>query len=118
MKMATGRRDEPSTVYRWYVVLLLLLVSIFAYIDRVVFALLIDPIKTDLRLSDTQAGALVGLALTISYAFAGLALAGWSLFTMLSGFTARVALLFLARCGVGIGQLALNELPVPSEWVA
>lgn len=127
--MATGRRDEPSTVYRWYVVLLLLLVSIFAYIDRVVFALLIDPLKTDLRISDTQAGALVGLAFTISYAFAGLAfgrivdksrrnvvlgvaLAGWSLFTMLSGFTAGVASLFLARCGVGIGESAVNPASI------
>jgi MFS family permease len=127
--MSVDSGEQLSNAYRWYVVILLLCVSILAYIDRIVFALLIDPIKTDLHISDTQAGVLVGLAFSLSYAVAGLALgrivdrhkrnivlgvalAVWSCFTMLSGFTVGVTLLFLARCGVGIGESAVNPASI------
>jgi MFS family permease len=127
--MSVDTREQLSNAYRWYVVILLLSVSILAYVDRIVFALLIDPIKTDLHISDTQAGVLVGLAFGLSYAVAGLALgrivdrhkrnivlgaalAVWSCFTMLSGFTVGVTLLFLARCGVGIGESAVNPASI------
>jgi MFS family permease len=127
--MSIDSKDQLSTAYRWYVVILLLCVSILAYIDRIVIALLIDPMKKDLRITDTEAGVIVGLAFSLSYAIAGMALgrivdrhrrnivlgvalAIWSCFTMLSGFTVGVTMLFLARCGVGIGESAVNPASI------
>lgn len=115
----------PSARYQWYVVFLLLAVSMCAYIDRLVVGLLIDPIKHELQISDTSAGVLVGLAFTLSYALMGLplgrlvdrrprnivlglALVLWSSCTMASGLAGTFWLIFIARIGVGAGEAAVN----------
>ncbi|MDR2062633.1 MAG: MFS transporter, partial [Acinetobacter sp.] len=41
-----------SNLYAWYVVLLCMLAYIFSFIDRQILALMIEPIKADLGLSD------------------------------------------------------------------
>lgn len=112
-----------------YAVSLLLLISILAYADRLIMGFLIDPIKADMGVSDTQMGLLVGLAFSLFYALMGLPIGRaidrfprpavlafcitiWSLCTMLSGAATGIILLFIARCGVGAGEAAMNPAAV------
>jgi predicted MFS family arabinose efflux permease len=118
-------RDEPPAKltdgYRRYVLAVLVLVYVVNFIDRQVFSILIEPIKADIHLSDTQLGFLGGVAFAFFYTFAGipiarwadrgnrvtivtLALVIWSGMTALTGFARGFASLMVARIGVGIGE--------------
>jgi len=44
----------PHPAYAWYVVVVLLLAYILAFIDREIIALLVPDIKASLQISDTQ----------------------------------------------------------------
>lgn len=96
-----------------------------AFIDRQILSLLIQPIKDDLGISDTQIGLLAGLAFAIFYSFIGIPIAKladtknrvtiisigvalWTLMTALCGLTKTYFYLFLARIGVGVGEAALS----------
>lgn len=100
---------------------ILLLAYIFNFIDRQIVGVLAVPIKTELGLSDTQIGLMIGLAFALFYTGLGIpiawladrgsrvriiavSLALWSLFTALCGVTRNFAQLFVARMGVGIGE--------------
>src|SRR3954467_479019 len=100
---------------------LLLLAYIFNFLDRQVLGILAQPIKAELNLSDTQFGAIGGLAFALLYSVLGVplayladrtsrsaviagSLALWSLFTALCGTAAGFTQLFLYRLGVGIGE--------------
>ncbi len=124
MAVASVALEKP-TVYARYIVGLMLLVSIIAYSDRLILGFLIDPIKADLGLTDTQAGLLTGLAFSLFYAVMGIPLgravdlyprnavlagciAVWSLCTALCGLATSVLSLFIARCGIGAGEAAMN----------
>lgn len=115
----------PRPAYAWYVVLVLLVAYIFAFIDRDVISLLVQPIKADLDISDTQMSLLLGGAFALFYTFFGIPIAWladrwnrriiiaagvalWSLMTVLCGLANSYAFLFLARVGVGVGEAALN----------
>lgn len=104
-----------------YVLALLALVSFFNYMDRMVLAVLLEPIKHDLKLSDSQLGLLSGLAFAALYATVGLPLARvadkasrvrllttcltlWSVMTALTGLARNFPQIFIARMGVGIGE--------------
>lgn len=117
--------NKKSNAYAWYVVLLCMLAYIFSFIDRQILALMIEPIKADLNLSDTQFSLLHGLAFSLFYAFMGLPLAYladrfsrpkiiavgiifWSIATALCGMSKNFFQLFLARMGIGIGEAALS----------
>lgn len=99
----------------------LMLVSIFSYLDRTILSILQVPIKQELGLSDGQLGALTGLAFALFYAtmsvpIAGLAdrfnrkllivisLAIWSAMTAMSGFATGFATLLFFRIGVALGE--------------
>lgn len=103
------------------VLAMVLVVYIFNFLDRQLLAILAQPIKAELHLSDSQLGALGGIAFALLYAtlaiplgnladrigrarVIGGALAVWSLFTALCGLTSSYAQLFLARVGVGVGE--------------
>jgi len=107
--------------YTHYVLGVLLVVYIFNFIDRQILAILAQSIKTDLGLTDTQIGALSGLAFGIFYATLGIpiarladrysrvniisiCLAIWSGMTALSGLALNYWQLLVARIGVGIGE--------------
>ena len=64
-----------SNGYRRYVLFILTLVYTLNFIDRNLIALLLQPIKADLRLSDTQLGFLTGIAFGLFYATIGLPIA-------------------------------------------
>ena len=65
-----------SLAYPWYIVSLCMLAYIFSFIDRQVITLLIEPIRADLQISDTQFSLLHGLAFAMLYAIAGIPIAG------------------------------------------
>jgi MFS family permease len=100
---------------------LLLLAYIFNFLDRQILGILAQPIKQDLGLTDTQFGAIGGLAFAILYsvlavplafladrtsrsAVIATALAVWSGFTALCGTATGYWQLFLFRLGVGVGE--------------
>jgi MFS family permease len=110
-----------SLGYRSYVLVVLVLVYTFNFIDRQIVGILAVPIKAELHLSDSQLGLMGGLAFALFYTFLGIpiarladrisrtgimtvALALWSLMTALCGFTQSFAQLFMARVGVGVGE--------------
>lgn len=107
--------------YRWYVLGLLVLTSLFSVADRLVFSILIEPIKAEFAFSDTQLGLLGGAAFTLTYVIAGFpaarladravrktiiasAISFWSVMTALCGAATGFWSLFLARTGVGVGE--------------
>ena len=61
--------ERPSPVYAWYMTLLLMLLYMFSFLDRTIIVLLIEPIKRDLLLNDTQISLLYGLAFAVFYTF-------------------------------------------------
>lgn len=107
--------------YARYVLGLLFVVYIFNFLDRQLLAILLQPIKEDLKISDTALGFLTGFAFAVFYTFAGLPLARladrwvrgsliaisiavWSVMTAACGFARGFTDLALARIGVGIGE--------------
>jgi predicted MFS family arabinose efflux permease len=103
------------------VLALLLVAYIFNFLDRQILGILAQPIKADLRLTDTQFGAIGGLAFAMLYSLLGIplalladktsrsaviagSLAVWSGFTALCGTAAGFGQMFLYRLGVGVGE--------------
>ncbi len=64
--------------YRRYVLGMLTLVYTLNYLDRGLITVLLQPIKEDLSLSDTQLGFLTGIAFSLFYATFGLPIARWA----------------------------------------
>ena len=52
----------PKLAYKHYMLGLLTVVAVFNYLDRFVLSLLLEPIKQDLQLSDSQLGLFTGFA--------------------------------------------------------
>lgn len=115
----------PSPLRAWYAVAVLVLAFIFSFIDRIVIALLVEPIKADLGISDFDIGLLQGFAFALFYALLGIpigrlsdrisrrgiiatGIAVWSLMTAACGLARSFFGLFLARVGVGVGEATLS----------
>lgn len=115
----------PSRIYAWYVVAVFVLAYTFSFIDRQILSLLVEPMKRDLHISDTQISLLLGIAFAIFYVFMGLPIGrlvdrrhrisiiaigvlSWSLMTALSGTAKAYWQLFAYRMGVGVGEAALT----------
>jgi len=120
-----GNDGYPEAAYAWYVVGVLTLAYMVSFLDRQVMALLIDPIRRDLALSDTQISLLLGLAFSIFYTLLGVPIGRladrrsrrgiiavgitiWCFMTAACGLARNFWQLFLARVGVGVGEAALN----------
>lgn len=118
-----GERERayPSALQGWYVVVVLLVCFVFSFMDRMVLNLLIEPIKRDLHLTDTEISLLLGIAFALFNATLGLPVgwladrasrvrivaAGvffWSVMTALCGTAKSFATLFAFRMGVGVGE--------------
>lgn len=116
---------------RRYILGALLLVSICNFVDRQILAILMEPIKRDLGISDTQLGFLSGVAFAIFYTMFGVpiarladrhnrvtiistALALWSGMTALCGLAGSFLHLVLARIGVAIGEAGCSP---PSQSI-
>lgn len=115
----------PAARTAWVTLFILAFTYMFSFLDRQILILLIDPIKTDLGITDTQVSLLSGFAFAIVYTVAGIFMGRaadlwvrkyviiigvtiWSLLTMACGFAQNFLQLFLARMGVGFGEAALT----------
>ena len=65
----------PPAGQAWYCVIVLALAVMVNFLDRGILALLIQPIKKDLQLSDMQLSLIMGFAFTFFYAVLGLPVA-------------------------------------------
>ena len=115
----------PPTRYAWFVVICLHLVYAVAILDRQILALLVQPIRSTLAITDTQFSLVAGFAFAIFYATFGLLLGKaadhynrrnmiiggiivWTLATAACGLARNFHELFLARIFVGAGEAALT----------
>ena len=64
-----------SDNYKWFALALLFLMYVINIIDRHIINILIEPIKADLALDDTQAGFVTGLAFALFYTVMGVPIA-------------------------------------------
>ena len=123
-----ARKDDsnpPSVAGGWYLVFVLMLAYIVSFVDRQVISLLVEPIKRDLAINDTQISLLMGLAFAIFYVAMGVPIARlsdyrnrkkiiatgifvWSIATAFCGVAKSFTHLFLARVGVGVGEATLT----------
>lgn len=121
--------DYNSAGYRWYVVILLLLVFILSYFDRYILSLVVDPIKESMGLSDFQIGLLLGPAFSLFNVavsiplglladktnrkwllIAGIAI--WCTMTTMSGFAMSFLPLLIFRLGLGLGEAVVSPCSV------
>ena len=126
-ELPTGARPAIASGWAWYSLLVLSIITLFAFVDRTIFPLLAEPIKLRLGLSDLQLGLLQGTGIAV---FAGIAsypigwlsdrydrrwvLAGcivvWSLAVLACGSTQTFEQLLLASAMVGAGEAGLAPI--------
>ncbi|MBF2755112.1 MAG: MFS transporter [Gammaproteobacteria bacterium AqS3] len=114
-------QEKPPLSYRHLTLGLLLLVYIMNFLDRQLLSILLEPIKQEFELNDTQLGLLGGIAFAIFYVTFGLpigrladrynrttilavCMALWSVMTVLCGYAVNFITLMLARIGVAVGE--------------
>lgn len=112
-----------SASYRRYVLSMLFLVAAINLMDRQIFGILIEPIKAEFGVSDSEIGILAGFSFALFHCLAGIPIArladtrprrlvisagifAWSLLTLLSGMVSMFWQLVIARLGVGVGEAA------------
>jgi MFS family permease len=108
----------------WWALFVLTLALLLSYADRQVLNLLIDPVRRDLTISDTQISLLQGAAFGVFYALGGIpfgraadvwsrrtvitfGILGWSIATFCCGLAGNFGQLFVARVFVGVGEASL-----------
>ncbi|HKX57432.1 MAG TPA: MFS transporter, partial [Xanthomonadales bacterium] len=62
----------PKPMLAWVTVAALFVAYIFSFIDRMIIGLLVEPMKADLGISDTQISLLQGMAFAVFYTVAGI----------------------------------------------
>ena len=109
------------TSYGWYVVGVLSFANIVSFVDRMIISLMVDPIKADLKLTDTEIGLLLGMAFVLFYALMAVPLGMladrknrkyiilvgsllWSIATAACGLAKSFGQLLAARVSVGVGE--------------
>lgn len=120
---------SPLAPQAWYIVGLLCFMYIFSFVDRLILGLLAPAIGSDLSISDTQLGLLIGTSFAIVYSIAGVPVAHfldranrkyilvagvvlWSIGTIASGFASNFATLAVLRAGVALGESVLSPAAV------
>ena len=117
--MMSGELAELS--YKKYLIGVLLVTSAVVGADRLALGLVLQDIKVDLDLSDTQLGLLTGIAFAFFYALMGIPIARWAdrgnrvaviaittalwgVALALCGFVGSFLHLMLLRIGVAVGE--------------
>lgn len=123
----TSQPAEPTRARRAaaYMLGVLLLAYVLAFVDRQILNLLVGPLKRDLHISDFQVSLLQGPAFALFLSLAGLPIgrlvdvrgrtgvlgAGvgfWSLATVACGLAPGYPALLLSRIGVGAGEATMT----------
>jgi MFS family permease len=119
----------PRRSYAWSVLAILVATAIVSYTDRQVLSLLVDPVRRDLGISDTQISLLLGTAFAVIYGIAGIpfgmladrisrrnliffAVVVWSIGTIACGYSQSFGQLFAARIVVGLGESVLSPAAI------
>lgn len=116
--------QSKSLIRAWYALTVLVLATLFAFVDRQVLVLVVEALKHDLRLSDIQIGLLQGLGFALFSVFASFPIAWladrfertwvltgcvlfWSVSTAACGLAHSFMALFAGTIGVAAGEAAL-----------
>lgn len=119
-------REQSSSVtprQAYYALFVLWMVNLLANIDRFSVGLVMQKIKTDLMMTDTQVGLISGIAFVVAYTVFGFPIARWldhgvrrnimawslgiwSLMAVAFGSASSFVQLVLARAGLGAGEAA------------
>ena len=116
-----GSGIGEMTARQWYVLIVLSLVYAINIADRYVISTVMESIKIDLHVTDSQLAMLTGTALAVFYVLAGIpisaladrysrrniisaALVIWSALTVFTGLTRSFWPMFWTRVGVGVGE--------------
>jgi MFS family permease len=119
------RSGVPQSKLAWFVVAILVLLYAFSVVDRLALSIMVDEIRSDLRITDTEFGLLGGLSFAAFYTLMGLPIGGlvdrysrrwiiylgvsaWSLASAAGAFASNYTQFFFARMGVGVGEAALS----------
>ena len=122
---STDRQPWPSAAYGWYVVAILCLCNMIAFVDRQIINLLVEDIKVDLAITDTEISLLQGLAFALFYAVTAVPLGRladtgnrrwiisigimiWTVAAAACGLARNFWQLFVARMFVGVGEATLT----------
>lgn len=125
--------DRHRARRAWAAVVVLAFVGTLNYVDRFLPAVLAEPIKNDLALSDTAIGIINGFGFLIVYAVLGIFIARisdrgafgvvisgcltlWGAMTMVGGFVTSGFQLALTRIGVAVGEA--GSTPAAHAYVA
>ena len=120
-----GKSGISGEAYGWYVVFVLCVCGVVAFIDRQIINLLVQDIKADLLVSDTQISLLQGFAFAFFYALVAIPLGriadsanrrrlitagicAWTVAAICCGLAETYAQLFVARMFVGVGEAVLT----------
>lgn len=120
-QLEISRATQASGWRLWGILLTLLLIHALCQVDRILPFILVEAIRVDLGLSDTQIGLITGLAFAVVFALTSLPLAraadggsprivlvlcvlGWSVMTALGGFATGFIFLAITRLGVALGE--------------
>lgn len=112
---AEQKIDRPANSYKQYLLMLLAGVMAANCLDRVVIGMLLQPIKREFGVSDTELGLLSGLAFAAFYAVMGLPMARWAdrgNRVALIATTTAVWSALLALCGAATSFLQLLVIRV------
>ena len=107
--------------YKTYMLIVLLVTLAFSYTDRLALGLVLQNIKSELHLSDTELGLLTGVAFGLFYSVMGIPIARradrgnritiitittalWSVMVALMGAASSFVQLALVRVGVAVGE--------------
>ena len=121
MASQAAAAEIPDRQYRHYVLAVLTITYFFNFADRQVLSVLLEDIKLEFALSDTELGLLSGLAFALFYSTLGIPIARladranrmkivaaacaiWSVATAACGLAANFWHLLIARIFVGVGE--------------
>ena len=113
----------------YYTLAALAIATTIAFLDRLLINLVVDPIRADVAISDTQFSLLQGAAFAVTYTVAMLPIAwasdqfnrkyiiiasivAWSAMTVAFGLAGSFAALLILRAGVAIGEAGLTPAAV------
>lgn len=130
--MAHGQYAKNQTIgpaIAWITVATLFIAQIVSTVDRGMLALVIDPVRRDLDISEMQIALLQGFAFSIFYVTVGLPLGAvadvvnrrrlliagiivWSAATVAGGFAQGFGSMFASRLFIGVGEAVLGPCAV------
>lgn len=123
--MHNNNNGYPSSARAWVTVAILMVAYVLSFVDRQILNLLVEPIRRDLMINDTQMSLLMGLSFALFYTVCGIPLGRvadtrsrrgliavgilfWSAATAACGMAKLYWQFLICRIGVGVGEAALS----------